>query len=126
MGYDTTRNTAQPAFQAGRNPSTAPIMSAAVQNPGLPPGVGGGGGMSPPALALGPQAGSVAPPEGFPQGAFAPGQQTLPWAQGGNPVMQQNLMQQVPSLGATSPSGAFGGGSVPSSLLSSPMGRFGT
>lgn len=132
MSYDTLRNTAQPAFQAGRSAATMPIASAAVSNPGgFPPGPAG----APPGLS--PQ-GSVAP-GGMPfqpgavqpmGGAFAA--QTQPWATGGNPAIQAELMQasigQAQAPGSTalgSAMGAFAGGRGSTSPMMAPTGRFG-
>lgn len=131
MSFDTLRNTAQPAFQAGRSAATMPISSSAVTYPGQGSGPGG------PPPGLSPQ-GSVAPggmpfQPGAPQagavGAFAP--QTQPWASGGNPAMQAELMQaaagQAQASGSTlgSAMGAFAGGRGSTSPMMAPTGRFG-
>ncbi len=129
MSYDTLRNTAQPAFQAGRSAATTPITSSAVTNPGPHPGPAG----APPGLS--PQ-GSVAPggmpfqQQAAPGGAFAA--QTQPWATGGNPAIQAELMQasmgQAQAPGSTalgSAMGAFAGGRGSTSPMMAPTGRFG-
>ena len=131
MSYDTLRNTAQPAFQAGRSAATTPITSSAVTNPGPHPGPAG----APPGLS--PQ-GSVAPggmpvqqQAAQPGGAFAA--QTQPWATGGNPAIQAELLQasmgQAQAPGSTalgSAMGAFAGGRGSTSpMTTAPMGRFG-
>lgn len=131
MSFDTLRNTAQPAFQAGRSAATMPIASAAVSNPGgFPPGPAG----APPGLS--PQ-GSVAPggmpvqqQAAQPGGAFAA--QTQPWATGGNPAIQAELLQasmgQAQAPGSTalgSAMGAFAGGRGAVGPMTQPAGHFG-
>ena len=126
MSFDTLRNTAQPAFQAGRSAATAPIVSAAVTNPGQRPGPGG------PLPGLSPQ-GSVAPggnplmPAQPQMGAFG---QTQPWSTGGNPVLQAELLQaalgqpgQPAALGSAM--GAFSSGRGSTSPMTQTVGRFG-
>lgn len=120
MIYDGLKNSAQPALQPGRSAATASVFSPAVQNPGASPATGGTplGGLP---QGLVPSGGGA-----FSQGAFAPGQtpvQPVPWAMGGNPVMQQMMAANGGSPMAT---GAFGAlNSQAQSALSSPIGRFG-
>ena len=125
MNFDTMRNTAQPAFQAGRSAATTPIMSAAVTNPGQGPGPGGV------PTGLSPQ-GSVAPgglpplatAAPLPVGAFAG--QTQPWAIGGNPAIQAQLLQaaQGQPVALGSAMGAFSQGRGATSPMTQPIGRF--
>jgi len=118
--YDGVKNSAQPALQPGRNASTAPAFSPAVQNPGTRPGTG--------PLPWGGLPQGLVTPGGAPfaQGAFAAGQgpiQTVPWGMGGNPVLQQMMAAKGGSPLST---GAFGAlNSQAQSAFSSPIGRFG-
>ena len=107
MAYNTLMNTAQPAFQPGRSPATAPLQSPAVQQPAAPYGT-----QNPATLDPGAQAPGTM---GMPQGSVAPGAPYPPSAQAmmggfanGNPFMNQALMmsqgpQPMPQLGIGNP-----------------------
>lgn len=120
MIYDGVKNSAQAALQPGRSAATAPSFSSAVQNPGARPVTG-----APPGGGL-PQGLVTSGGAPFSQGAFAAEQpliQTVPWAMGGNPVLQQMMAAKGGSPLST---GAFGAlNSQAQSAFSSPIGRFG-
>ena len=118
MSYDIIKNSAQPALQPGRSPSTAPAFSAAVRHPGWPAQAGAMG--SPPQRLVASGEGAFQPQQGAFMGPQAGPQMPQPQAWS-NPFQGAALQGQQ----TASPSGAFGIASSLPSTMPQPFGRFG-
>jgi hypothetical protein len=103
-GYDEYRNTAQPAFQPGRNASTAPLTAPGAVNRQVSPqgalGLPGGMGETP-ISAQGPQEGMVTPPGASqpPQGAFGQNPALAAFLDDRQEAPQQPVEGQIPGMG---------------------------